>query len=240
MNILIVNCGNTIYNLVSTSVIKSIKNRTPHAKISWIVGEEDDKKIFKYNKNIYRIYCPSEIPDVNYDMCINLYPVDISPLDIKADYFIGFGYNPMLNKIIPALIEDKLLPRKTSLFNIIHWAAGLKWQGESYDIAYYPRSKQKKTRLGIGSVHNNIKNYIDENFDYEDMKIYYLPYKKNILKRMDEINKCARIVTDDLLTCHLSIALRKFVVFLETTTMPFQIEFFGNGESIKVPRNIFI
>jgi len=71
------------------------------------------------------------------------------------------------------------------------------------------------------------------------MKIWYIPYKKNIFKRMDEINRCKKIITDDFLTLHLSLYLRKYVYFLQTLPSNTKIELFKNGEIHQVPSFVF-
>ena len=240
MNILIVNMGNLVYNLASTSIIKSIQKKLSDAKITWVVNNEEYKSIFKFNNNVNKVCNISEIPNKKYDVCINLFPADITELHIQSNYFLGFGYNDSLDYLTPYLTEDKIPHSSFYLFQVIHWAAGLIWKGQSYDISYFPHSKQKINRLGIKSTNDNIKNYIKDKLNVDNMKVYYLPYKKNILKRMDEINKCSRIITDDLLTCHLAISLRKFVIFLQKVPMPFKIEFFGKGVTIHVPKAIYL
>ena len=71
------------------------------------------------------------------------------------------------------------------------------------------------------------------------MRIWHIPYKKNIFKYMDQINKCHKIITDDFTTFHLAMTLRKYVYFLRTSPLNMKLELFGNGEIYKVPNRVF-
>ena len=81
-------------------------------------------------------------------------------------------------------------------------------------------------------------NMLNNQLVIDKKKIWYIPYKKNIFKRMDEINRCKEIITDDLITFHLAMSMRKYVYYLETFPLTTRLELFGNGEICKVPMNI--
>ena len=81
----------------------------------------------------------------------------------------------------------------------------------------------------------NLRNYILEELKLDNSKVWNIPYKKNIFKKMDEINKCKRIITDDITMFHLAVNLRKYVYFLKTFPINFKLELFGRGEIYEVP-----
>ena len=58
------------------------------------------------------------------------------------------------------------------------------WKGEGYDIKYYPRTKTKKSRIGMSAANANLRNYVSDNLEIDDKTIWHIPYKKNIFKRM--------------------------------------------------------
>ena len=56
--------------------------------------------------------------------------------------------------------------------------------------------------------------------------------------RMDEVNRCKDIITDDILTMNMAIYLRKRIYFLETAPVNLKLEFFGSKHTvIDVPYN---
>jgi hypothetical protein len=113
------------------------------------------------------------------------------------------------------------------------------WRGEGYGINYYPKTKSKNNRVGIFVDHTKLKHFVNDNLKASKLKVSCVPYRKNIYKKMDEINRFSDIVTDDMLTTHLAVYLRKRVHYLETIPSNVNFEFFGNGRIYKVPLSIF-
>jgi hypothetical protein len=124
-----------------------------------------------------------------------------------------------------------------NIFQLYYNLSGLKWRGEGYDIHYYPKYKLKRNKVGISIANANLRNYILDKLKLDSGKIWYIPYKKNIYKKMDNINQCKNIITDDILTFHLSMILRKYVYFLQTFPLKIKMELFGNGEIHQVSLN---
>jgi len=56
---------------------------------------------------------------------------------------------------------------------------------------------------------------------------------------MDEINRCQKIITDDLTTLHSALYLRKYVYFLETSPPVLKQELFNSGEIYNVPSLVY-
>ena len=121
------------------------------------------------------------------------------------------------------------------LFQLYYKLAGLKWKGEGYDIGYYPKTRTKKNRAGIAVANSNLRSYILNELKLDNSSVWNLPRKKNILRKMDEINKCKRIITDDIIIFHLALSLRKYVHFLKTFPLNFNLELFKSGEIYDVP-----
>ncbi len=245
MRILITHLGNINEILPATSVFKKIKNKIYNSQIHWLIKNKQDKYIFKYNKSIDKIMCMHDIKFVKdklcYDALINLHPDTsfqkyIITKDIKN--FLGFGYNDNLNSLVNSFNEDNDYKYNMSLFQIYYKTLKETWKGEGYDIGYHPKTKIKKNRIGIAVAHANLRNYIIEKLQIEKEKLWYVPYKKNIFKKMDEINKCKKIITDDLTTLHLSMTLRKYVYFLQSLPFNTKIELFNKGLIYHVPKQI--
>ena len=239
MKILIVHLDYLINNFVATSVIKGLYKKIEDPKITWTTYD-DNKYIFEYNKNINKVINKEEMKndDTNYDILINFTPVFDHKYfkDIKFEHSLGFNFVRENGKYFNNIYGNNTTNK--NIFQIYYKLAGLSWEGEGYDVNYFPRNKTKKNRIGISVAHANLRNYVNDNLKLDTKKLYHVPYKKNYFKRMDELNKCQKIITDDLTTFHLAMALRKYVYFLQILPLNTKLELFGKGEIHQVPKNI--
>ena len=207
------------------------------AKISWVVDHEA-LPLFAPNEKLHKVYSYGEFwrdyKSEIYDLAINLGDLSSQILTVQANEKCGFGFDKTTKKYYNCLYRD--IPLNMNLFQIYFRLANMSWRGEGYDIHYYPRFKSKKNRVGIAIANANLRNFIGEQLNLEDSsKLWIIPYKKNVFKKMDEINRCKSIVTDDLFTLHIAVALKKFVCFLRVMPLAFNIEMFGNGKIYDVP-----
>ena len=241
MNIAITHLGNISQLIPATSVIRGIKKQEVDTKITWVVNRKELCYINKYNKDVSRTIPFSQFvsEEGEYDLLVNLYPY--FPEDIKINSTIistsGFYFHPYFDKFKKVFSENKEC-LDMNIFQLYFILSGLTWSGEEYDIRYYPKSKMKPNKIGVSVANANIRNYILDNLEVDKKKIWYIPYKKNIFKRMDEINRCKKIITDDLITFHLAMSMRKYVYYLETFPLSTKLELFNSGEICKVPMNI--
>ena len=242
MKILITNLGTVVDNVISSSVLKRLKRRLEATDITWCVKTKDDKNVFKHNQSINKVISLEELINLEetFDLLINLDPFLPHKIcdKVKIIDTLGFGFNEEVNSFESVINGDAQM-QGMNTFQMYYKLAGMTWKGEGYDIGYYPRSKSKKNRAGIAVANANLRNYLTDEIELGSMKLWYIPYKKNVFKKMDEINKCSKIVTDDMLTLHLALALRKYVYFLKTSPINTKIEFFGNGEIYEVPKRFF-
>jgi len=240
MKILILHLGTLSETLVATSLVKGILTRDPQAKITWATISESMDYVLKYNKDVSTIISYGDLQKLNetFDICINLrpdFPIESCP-DIKAVDALGFGFDKTVDSLEDFLNGTKV--GNMNQFQIYYKLAGLVWKGEGYDIRYFPQTHTKKNRVGVAVAHANVRNYIIDKLEIESTKLWYIPYKKNIFKRMDEINQCSKIITDDICTFHLALALRKYVYFLKTIPYNLKLELFGSGQIFDVPTSI--
>ena len=243
MKILVIHLGEIRDILPSTSVLKSICRKIKDPEIIWVIKDKKNKYIFNYNKRIDRILSFNELKktDEVFDLLINLYPYfphwKCPNLRIRNAFDFNFQHEAKdLGKVLLGEIEAP----NTNLFQIAHKLSGLLWKGDGYDLCYFPRTRSKPSRIGLAVAQSNLRVYINDNLDLEGEKLWQIPYKTNIFKRMDEINRCSKIITDDLTTFHLSMYLRKYVYFLEIFPSNFKMELFGKGEIHRVPKEIFL
>lgn len=239
MKILILHLGTLSETLVATSLIKGILKQTDKPDITWVTISENINYVLDYNSNINKVITFDELKskEETYDIAINLrsdFPLNSCP-GVRIEDALGFGFDNS-KEVLEYLSTNR--SKTMNLFQIYYKLAGLSWRGEGYDIGYFPRSRNKKNRIGIAIDRINMRNYIIDELEIEKGKIWYIPYKKNIFKRMDEINTCNKIITDDIITMHLAIALRKYVYFLNTSQINTKIEMFENGQVINVPESI--
>ncbi len=244
MDIVIINVSPLVHNMYATSILRGLKKVYPESNITWVCPHEDVKQLVKRNKKINSYFFLEDFllngKSKKFDLLINLSP-ELKPKmfeSITAEEYRGFNSGADDSYIEEVLYSGK----KTSmnLFQVYYNLAGLKWAGEGFDLAYYPRNRCEKNRAGIAIANVNIKRYIEENLVLQSMKKSSVPLKKNVLKRMDEINSCSHIVTDDFLTMSLAVSLRKFVHFLHYKKSNVKIEFFGKGQEYIVPERILI
>ncbi len=221
---------------MASSVNAGLLKRSKDLDITWIVANDDAKLIFLFSKQV-KVFTIDEFLQRRifefYDVLINLSCNATILNKITAKEKIGFGYEPQSEKYRDCICGDSSIDM--NLFQVYYRLAGLSWRGEGYDISYYPRTKVKKSRIGLAIANANLRNFIKENLDLEMSKLWVIPYKKNIFKRMDEINRCKTIVTDDYLTMHFALYLRKSVNFLQTLPYNFKVELFNSGKVYKVP-----
>lgn len=207
----------------------------------------------RLNKEGYRVHCMSDTnivelfrfsdcrsdtlgqPRCGYDVAINLSP-SISAADImdkvKAKDKLGFGRNRenilFYNDGADLLYRARVIgiPTDANLFQLIFGVAKLAWQGEGYEVGYFPRNKTKKCP-GVAIRDTRIRKYVNENLKAK--RIWQVPFKQNVLKQLDEINRCNSIVTDDETVMHASLALRKEVEFLLRRNPTYRQEMFKSG-----------
>lgn len=241
MKVAISHLGNASQLIPASSVLRGIKNQEIPIDITMIVQEEF-LYLFRHNKDIYRAITLEQFTKEAriYDLFINLYPFFPENLYVNSEIrqATGFYFCKEYDKFKEALMGEKEYPNM-SILQLYFILAGLKWKGEGYDLGYYPKTKKKKNRIGISVANANVRNYVLDNLEIDNKKIWYVPYKKNVFKKMDEINKCDKIITDDLISFHLAMSLRKYVYYLETFPLSMRLEMFHNGETCKVPMNIF-
>ena len=236
-NILIVNLGNTNECLVSTSLLKKFKNDT----VSVLVLNKETATPFRYNSNIKEVYLkdklPNNFPDIKFDLLINLHPsFDKNTLDISYNKATGFNFSDNSFKYEQVLYYDQTTDQ--NIFQIYYNLAGLKWAGEGFDLHYYPQNKSKSNKVGLAMSNIKLRDFVNTNLTLKELRLWYVPYRKNFFKKVDEINRCKSIITDDLYSLNIALALRKEIYFLETVKFNFKLEFFGKGNVFRVPKHI--
>ena len=239
MKIAVIHLGDFTECFIASSINKGLSTKFDNPEIKWIVKDEYCTQIFKYNKQIDCITIADFVTTLpqSCDMLINL---DYKFNDLNADLLatstkIGCNYGG------DDFYKDMYFNNKDvdlSLFQIYYRLAGMRWEGEGFDLAYYPRNRTKKNRLGVAIADSNLREYVNNNIFSAQFKKWYVPNKKNIFKKLDELNRCSCIVTDDFLTLHLSLYLRKYVHYLQKIPLNFNVEFFGKGEHYRVPVDI--
>jgi hypothetical protein len=242
MKIALIHLGNLSQLIPSSSVMNGISKYPIQPEITWVVNSKNLTYIHKYNHLVKEVLSLEEFinKEAYYDILINLYP--FFPYNVSCNfdfkYALGFGFDPEMD-CFKKVFEEYHGFMDMNCFQLYFKLCGLSWKGEGYSIKYFPKNRCHQNRIGMLVSNINLKNYVTENLDLHNMKLWYIPYKKNMFKKMDEINKCKKIITDDITTLHLSLCLRKYVYFLSTSAHPLNIELFNSGEIYQVPHSIF-
>lgn len=245
IEIVIFHFGQKDYEVFASSCLfKGLHNKYGEdANITLVLENDKKKDIFRYNKSLTHCFLYDEFwkEQKEYDLLINL----SSRINQKQIFFtkaknkIGFySDHDIKNMDFYYEVENGIRKLNMTLLQFYYKLAGMTWHGQGYDIGYYPKTKSKENRCGLALLNLNLKHYVLENFNIEFYKPWHVPYRKNVFKKMDEINKSSTIVTDDMLTLHCSIALRKYVYYLQSLPINMNIEFFKMGEIFKVPLEI--
>lgn len=239
MNILIAHFGSVSDVLVASSINHALRKQYKDHDIVWVVEDPKVERIFRYNEDC-RVYMREEWDDKQEcNLFINMNPsYSEDKFPVLSEEFRGIGFSQEADQYIDVLYGDK--KSNQNLFQIYYRMAGLRWRGESFDLRYYPKSRSKKSRAGVAVANGNLRRYIKGKLELESMNMWLVPYRENIFRHMDEINRCSTIITDDFLTMNLAIYLRKKVHYLKTVPLNFELEFFGTGEIYPIPPNILL
>jgi len=215
--------------LAATSLIKRlVQEHGGKLRLDWATTNES-YPLFKYNSRIENLFIgeptSTDSYDVIYDLSRNEQSTKIcealqgSACSVKDSYCYAY------------LAGERV---DSHVLQVLFKLAGLSWRGEGYDLAYYPKNKVKKGKTGVAISRDDLRSYVKDNLQLSLSELWHIPLRKNLLKRIDEINRCKRIVTDDLFTAHAAIALRKHVEFLDKDGFHAEIEFFGKGNHLRL------
>lgn len=234
--------GEPWISVASTALIKAMHNHHPRLTLDW-ASDSESYCLFQHNSRIRDLMAGHGPFHNRYDIAINLTPTDEACdtlAAIDAEKKLGFVKNGNSIGCLNSEAEEGLCVLKEGasserhILQILFRIAGLRWRGEGYDLAYYPKNKMKKGKTGIAIEDEDLRKYVKENLDLKKSELWHVPLKQNLLKRIDEINRCKYIVTDDLFTVQAAIAMRKHVEFLDSKGLNIKMEFFGNGNHIRL------
>ena len=238
MRICVVHLGDICDCFVASSVNRGLVKKYNNAEITWIVQGDEQCSLFEFSDvTAKKMSDILQEPIQKYDLLVNFSP-HVHPSDpvLSADRFVGFNLNSNSKDYYNIIYGNS--STKMNWFQVYFRLAELAWKGESYGITYFPKSKTRKDIAGVAIDHAKLRHYVNDHIEMDMLRMMLVPYKKNIFKRMDEINKASYVITDDQLTMHIGIFLRKYVHFLETMPMNARPEFFGKGKIYKVPSQI--
>jgi len=247
MEILLIHLGTVCECFVASSIIKGLKKKYKDKlpfHLYTIVTNQESNSVFKYNNNVKLSYIvdkvPKEFKEKEFDLLINLNP-DFNEekyFTIDSKEKLGFNYTEEASITKTFMYEGKKTQK--NMFQMYYTLARLKWKGEGYSFYYHPKYKNRKDRTGLYITNENLFNYIVKRLKLDLSKTWNIPQRKNIFSKLDEINKCSQVVTDDFFILNLALNLRKNVFFLETIPFSYKLELFNCGKVFKVPRKIFL
>jgi hypothetical protein len=235
MNIAIVNKDKPWLVLASTSLIKGLQKKFPDASITFFI-EPESLPVLLFNKKVQTMI--ELFSEQQFDLVINMTPTAESSVfssSICSGNLVGFMEKPGgvscttvgAEEYYKVLFENNKTERH--LLQVLYRLCDMTWKGEGYDLSYYPKNRAKKNSIGVGISSGGLREFVRNNLGRTMDNVYLIPDRKNLFKKMDEINRHMYVVTDDLFTLHSSIALRKDVEFLDTAGLPYRMEFFGRG-----------
>lgn len=177
-------------------------------------------------------------PSCSYDRAINLSPSLLCTEiveKVRAKDKDGFGQkNGVLhffNEGADLLYRARVvgIPTDANLFQLVFGAAQTTWQGEGYRVGYFPKHKTKRNAVGIAMRDRRLEVFVRERLKLDRERFWYIPFKHNPLKQIDEVNRCRDIITDDEGVVHAALALRKHAEFIVRKPTVYKLEMFGSG-----------
>lgn len=229
-------------SLASSSLIKKFSELYPEAAID-IAIDGSSYPLFQYNSRIRDVLVAENDILTHYDLAVNLDTDEnrcSSFMDIKAVEKRGFGFIEGEVRSFSEESKDCLqvlsgqARTERHVLQVLFRASGLVWRGNGYDLAYYPKNKMKKGKTGVAIQNSYLRKFVKDNLVLKNSQLWHVPMKKSLLKRIDEINRCKRVITDDLFVLHAAISMRKHVEFLDIIDLNMNVEFFGNGNHIRL------
>lgn len=223
-----------IASCVNTVLYKSYQS----PEITWIINDKYSKKLLSKNDKVKSVLYYNEVkPEHDFDIMIN-FTQSIHPQDeiFKNTENLGIYFHPKSSYLKSVIYENQ----KTSknIFQVYYQLINLSWKGQGYGITYYPKTKYKKGTAAILVSDLRLRQFVSDRLELGEIRVSTIPYRKNIFKRMDDINRYEFIITDDYFTMHMANYLRKNIHFLETVKLNEKHELFGNGKVYKVPNQL--
>lgn len=242
MNIAVLNYGEPWHVLVSTSLIRGLKRKYPDSDI-YFFSSQDSYPVLQYNSKIHAVSGYVYDINVTFDFAINMTPsVEASNFMLEFNTKNKFGFIENGGNVLPinkdaeeyfSIMHNGVRSDK-NILQVFYKICGLVWRGEGYDFAYYPKNRTNAKKTGIAISNNALRQFVKNNLKLQMSEMHSVPIRNNIFKKIDEINRCKYIITDDLFILHSSIALRKNIEFLDTIGLTTKIEFFGKGNYYRI------
>jgi len=180
----------------------------------------------------------SKLNEDRYDTAINISPSIIAAETLnRVSALNKFGYGieddniSFLNEGAKMHYQAKYMHKNTTanIFQLVFGLADMTWQGEGYLLKYFPRNRTQKSLTGVAIKDMRLREFVMKNLKLNMSRLWQIPFKQNILKQIDESNRCKQLITDDPTSMHIGLALRKEVEFITTKQSAYKIETFGSG-----------
>lgn len=229
MKILVIQCGPLDQAVVASSLLVGLQKKYHNAVINW-VGSSEFLPLLRYNKKLGEKFSIEQ--ELDFSVLSHLYGTDLivnTSEDKRAVPFTSavisknlVGFSGQNHQQSTATLLSRILSGKTKthkhIIDLYYGLAGLKWNGQGYGLAYYPKTKQTREAAS----------YLTKTKP-KDAPKDQLKLGKSVLEAVDSINRYKAVTTDDLFVTHIAIALRKDVTLVVKEELPYRIEFFGNG-----------
>ncbi len=241
MRIVIILDGPKDHALVLTGVVQALRNRHPDSKIL-VCTNPENHVFFQYTPNVTVDDLGPLKSNLDCDLLIDYGGSDKAvalSLLFQPEKYLGLiqrdGSEVDRHAFRGLYLKEEV---NRSLFQLMFGVAGLKWAGEGYGFRYFPQARQRRNRVGIAVRDRGVRKFLHSYLNLEESRIWHVPFKENVLKQFDEVNKAASIVTDDPFVMHVGLSLRKRVELLIYEPPTIKPEFFGNGCIHLVPDGI--
>lgn len=154
-------------------------------------------------------------------VCANDEIIDISRLEDEYDFIFNFDTDLIISSIL-----NKRYGKINDLYNLIYidkeaniWSNIASYFEISSDepklkINIINKCKSNKAESGVAIKNDYLRLYVKNSFFVDNSRLWHVPVRKSLIKRFDECNTVANLVTDDVFCALSGFAQGKKVIFL--------------------------
>lgn len=158
--------------------------------------------------------------------------IDITSLEDKYDFIFNFDIDFIINSIlekkygkINELYNLIYLEKESSVWSNISNYFDVNYDGPKFKISIPNKCKNNKAESGVAIKNDYLRLYVKNSFFSDNSRLWHVPVRKSLIKRFDECNTVANLVTDDIFCALSGFAQGKKVIFLNLYKDYFNISY---------------
>lgn len=161
--------------------------------------------------------------------------VDICELKEDYDYVFNFDLDFIVSSIINikyskvnSLHDLIYIKKEKSIWENISNFFDISSNEPKFKFNVISKCKSNKADSGVAIKNDYLRSYVKNSFFIDNSRLWHVPVRKSLLKRFDECNTVANLVTDDVFCALSGFAQGKKVIFLNLYKDYFNINYNEN------------